>query len=424
MMNVNKSIPGNMGIVRNALKGKTFSVIDWIVWIMVSVYPLFVLPTLGFAIPRYIMLALLSLFALFLLARVKLRVNHPSFVALIFFVGFTLVATFFAKDPSVAWVGNYYRMTGFSTLAFSIILFMSVYHNPSTEKTLTFMIICAALVAIIAVFQHFGLNVVPEGYSTTPYSTIGNSNWLGTYLVFILPASILLFLQTNRSLFLVSSVLIYSGLLVCVTRGTWLAFIVAFAIITYYTFVSGEKAKKKRFAFLTITMILTTLILLPTNNAIILKRFLSIPDQMVSAVQLEKSAGSDRMYIWKETIEVIKENWAFGIGPDHLYITMPSGSIMNKAHNIYLEIAATTGIFALVSYLIFLSFFLRLRYCRGELGFLFFIMIFTYLLQGLFNNDVIMVIPLFWIVLGLSLANMKRIDTKTQTEVRSTTTVL
>jgi apolipoprotein N-acyltransferase len=81
MMNVNKSIPGNMGIVRNALKGKTFSVIDWIVWIMVSVYPLFVLPTLGFAIPRYIMLALLSLFALFLLARVKLRVNHPSFVA-------------------------------------------------------------------------------------------------------------------------------------------------------------------------------------------------------------------------------------------------------------------------------------------------------------------------------------------------------
>ena len=34
-----------------------------------------------------------------------------------------------------------------------------------------------------------------------------------------------------------------------------------------------------------------------------------------------------------------------------------------------------------------------------------FTMILTYLIQGFFNIDVIMVLPLFWIILGLSQAN-------------------
>lgn len=38
---------------------------------------------------------------------------------------------------------------------------------------------------------------------------------------------------------------------------------------------------------------------------------------------------------------------------------------------------------------------------------MFFSMIFTYLIQGFFNIDVIMVLPLFWIILGLYQANME-----------------
>jgi hypothetical protein len=38
---------------------------------------------------------------------------------------------------------------------------------------------------------------------------------------------------------------------------------------------------------------------------------------------------------------------------------------------------------------------------------MFFSMISTYLIQGFFNIDVIMVLPLFWIVLGLYHGNME-----------------
>lgn len=376
-------------------------------WIMVSIYPLVVIPQLGFAIPRYVLLALVSLLAFFFFVRDRLKLDHPAFIPLAFFIGFSLISTFLAQDPSTAWVGSFYRMTGFTTFAFCAILLAVAYHCERIEKILVYMIVCAAVVSVVAVLQHFGLNIITEGYSKRPYGTIGNSNWLGTYLVFILPASILLFLRNRKLSFLLYMALIYAGLLVCVTRGTWLAFMVVFALITFYVFAIMGKAKRKSFTIVLLTMLIVTCLLLPTNDGIIIKRFLSIPNEMVSAVQLKDSAGSNRIYIWKETLQLIKENWAFGVGPDHLSIKMPSGRIMDKAHNIYLEIAVTMGVFALFSYLVFLSFFLRLSYCKDELGFVFFVMIFTYLLQGLFNNDVIMVLPLFWIVLGLSLASAR-----------------
>lgn len=382
----------------------------FVLWFMVAVYPLVVIPQLGFSIPRYVLLSLVSLLGFFFLIRDRLKIDHPAFVALAFFLGFALIATILAPDSSIAWVGFHYRMTGFTTIVFSAILFVIACHCDRIEKVLVYMIACAAVVSIIAVMQHFGFNIVPEGYSSRPYGTIGNSNWLGTYLVFILPASILLFLRFNKISLLVFTGLMYAGILVSVTRGVWLAFFVALVAITFYVLFYTDKSKQRLLALVVLVLFVVTTVLLPTNDGIIVKRALSIPDQMVSAVQYEDTAGSGRVYIWKETIKLIKENWAFGVGPDHLQITMPSGRIMDKAHNIYLEIAVTMGIFALISYLVFMSFFLRLHYCRDELGFLFFIMVFTYLLQGFFNNDVIMVLPLFWIVLGLSLANIKRIN--------------
>jgi O-antigen ligase len=48
----------------------------------------------------------------------------------------------------------------------------------------------------------------------------------------------------------------------------------------------------------------------------------------------------------------------FGIGPDHLVyaqIIMPSGSMIDKTHNIYLEKAVTVGGLALLAYLVFLA---------------------------------------------------------------------
>ncbi len=385
---------------------------------MLAIYPLIIVPTsLGFfEFPNYIILAVFSVLALFFLARDKasLAYKHTFLFLSLFFV-FAIISTVLAIDPMKAWAGSH-RYTGLSTYLFCIILFFLAYSHISNQDNtyyqnkqhflLNGMIICASLVSFLALINHFVFNLsLHKTFDLffKTYGTMGNRNFLGTYTVFILPASIMLYMYHQKKLYLLSTALIYGALVVSLTRGAWIAFALTFVIILFYAVKYLKKPKQALHIIMII--IFMTLVLLPTNNRIS-SRFSTIPKEIKSAVQLEDSAGSKRMYIWKETAKLIPQYWAFGMGPDNLEyadIRTSKNVIADKAHNIYLEILVTMGVFALFSYLFFLSYFIR--YWKGKYEFLFSIMILTYLIQGLFNIDVVMVMPLFWIILGLSLAN-------------------
>lgn len=267
------------------------------------------------------------------------------------------------------------------------------------------MIATAALVSYIALLQYLGLNFIPHYFhrGLHPYATIGNRNFVGTYTVFILPAAIFFYLRSRKTFWLGCTALIYAGLLVSLTRGAWLALPLPFLILLLHFY--KEPANRKYAGVLCLILLLATCLLAPLHDWLLLKRALSIDKEVTQAVHLADDAGAGRLYIWKEALKLIPENWAFGVGPDHLAIEISPGRYADKAHNIYIEIAVTMGLFAFFSYLAFLSFFLRPW--KNETGFLFFLMILTYLIQGFFNIDVVAVMPLFWITLGLSLANSK-----------------
>ncbi len=111
------------------------------------------------------------------------------------------------------------------------------------------------------------------------------------------------------------------------------------------------------------------------------------------------------MYIWRGAFHLFLLYWPFGIGPDHLiyaHLITPAHEIADKAHNIYLEMGLTMGVFTLISYLAFLG--LILRKWQTEIGFVLFTMIAVYFIQGFSNIDVVAIMPLFWIVLGLAIA--------------------
>ena len=185
-------------------------------------------------------------------------------------------------------------------------------------------------------------------------------------------------------------------------------------MMTIGQIVNTHVELRKRFVYIFISLLLVTLILLPTENGVLYKRAASIPNNISSGIMLEDSAGSARMYIWKQTIKLIPKYWLFGIGPDNLIY---SGIILNrtavdKAHDIYLEMFITMGVFTLFSYLLFLSTFIKKNITKDENVFVLSLMILTYLIQGFFNIDVIMVLPYFWIVLGLYVANERKIEFK------------
>jgi len=369
------------------------------------VYPLGVTPPSYFYAPRYVILVLVSLLALIGLIKEKARVNHPVFIPLVFFIIFSLVSAFLAPISLTAWIGNPYRFTGLSTYFGCIILFVLAWRTGNTEKMLGYLIGSAVIVSFLAVLQHFGLNLVPhepyrEGYVS--YGTMANADFLGTYTAFILPAAILFFLRYKKVFWLISVAFLHAGLMVSTMWGEWLVIMVALVIIAWYAL--REKEKRKAFVQVMVVLAVVTCFFFSVGKKeAIIKRAAVIPTEAVSSLHLEDKAGSGRIFIWRHTLKIIPHVWPFGLGPDHLvYAGIGFGKTpIDKAHNVYLEIAVTMGLFALLAYLVFLSFFLRRG--QSEAGFTLWIMIFVYLVQGLFNIDVVMIMPLFWIVLGMSL---------------------
>lgn len=387
---------------------KPINLKEFILMFMAAIYPLAVIPgpLNQFSGQRYLLLAVISLVALYLVVREKKAPAKKILPALGLFLLFASISTVLSADIARAWIGHSYRYTGLTTYLFCAVLFFLAGQFQSPGKIVQVMVFGAVAVSAIALLQYFGVDLfyysdyVIFERGKGGYGTMGNANWFGTYAVFILPAALILFITRRKGLWLGCAAVIFAGLLVSLTRGAWLACAVSLIIIFIFC-RKNEKQRKLLFIAIAV-LVVVALILLPTRNWLIYRTAFSIPDQLAAASRLEDRAASGRIYIWKETLNRFMENWAFGIGPDHLQIKTPSGRIVNKAHNIYLEIAATMGIFALLSYLAFISFFLR-RWKNID-DFLFFIMICTYLVQGFSNNDVIMVMPLFWIVLGLSYA--------------------
>lgn len=400
---------------RTSVKEKHLNTL--ILFFMVAVYPLvFSTGMTGFTLPKYLFLALVSTLALFLIIRHRTKLLHPAFIPLGLFIAFTAISAVLAHEPLTAWIGLY-RYTGFSTYIFCVILFITATASNKPEKVLGYMVACAVLVSLIAVLQYLGINfILPhKAFSRehSVYATIGNPNFLATYTVFILPAAIMLYLRKLKPILLIAAAIIYAGLLVSLTRGAWLAFLPVNLILVYYC---CNKKTFKSLGKLYIVFCVVTCFLLPVHDWFMLKCALTISDQVTAAVRLEDRGGSGRVQIWKETVKIIGRNWAFGVGPDSFRLRRSTHTVDDKAHNIYLEIAVTMGVFALISYLYFLSFFLRPW--NNEPGFILFLMVFAYLVQGFFNIDVIAVMPLFWIVLGLSLANGKALKHREKYDVR------
>jgi len=233
---------------------------------------------------------------------------------------------------------------------------------------------------------------------------MANPNFLASYTVFLLPIAMLWWLQQGKRIWLAAAAILFAALLATTTRGAW----IAFAFTGFYILVQIFKGKYtwKAFSVLFITLAVVFLLLAPTRGGLIVSRIISIPGQVDAGVKLDGDAGAGRIYIWKESLKLFPQNWAFGIGPENLKyaeIEPAPWVTADKAHNIFIEILVTMGIFALIAFIIFLARVIKIPENDDEE--VIFLMITTYLVQGFFNIDVIMVMPLFWIIMGFSLGN-------------------
>ena len=380
---------------------------------MVFVYPFIVMP--GPVPYQYIALIFISMLAVVLLFKKGFMLHKAAWLPLVAFIFMLILSTLFSDNIIRAWAGSSMRLTGTSTYLLCAVLFVLAAQSQARQQIIYAMVTAASVVSVIAIMQHYGINIVPHGYLQEmfhSYGTLGHPNFLGSYTVFILPAAMMLYLYKNQPQWLICSALIFAALLASLTRGAWLAFAAIMLLFIYYVFKNSQL--RIRMLVIISVFFLVYLFFNYDSGSLFTERTSSIPAEIESvpgyaqSVPIEAISSVEiRVFVWREALKVLADNWAFGVGPDNLRIHVPVGYFEDKAFNIFLEIAVTMGIFALISYLVLIYFCLKQN--KGWFGTMLSLMIIAYLLQGQFNIDVVMNLPLFWIVLGLTWADQDSI---------------
>lgn len=151
--------------------------------------------------------------------------------------------------------------------------------------------------------------------------------------------------------------------------------------------------------------------------------------EQLSILKGREAFGSGRGFIWSRSVPMIKQTIIKGHGPDTFAIYFPQWDIAGKInglrepnrvvdtpHNMYLQIAIDTGLISLIAFLLFLCIYVYnsiKNYIVSDrkeelvLNSAVFCAVISYCVAGLFNDSVVSVAPVFWVLLGLGIAQNK-----------------
>lgn len=135
---------------------------------------------------------------------------------------------------------------------------------------------------------------------------------------------------------------------------------------------------------------------------------------------------TSRYYIWSRILPSIVESPLFGYGPDTFAAVFPqydyvgmykaydrTNMIVDKAHNMYIQIAEGTGMISLFAFIAIMFVYIKdsisiylnsnLDNSYNILGISIFMGIVGYLVSGLFNDSVVFITPIFYVLLGIGI---------------------
>lgn len=344
------------------------------------------------------------------------------------FGGLAILSTIFSKNIFMSFSGASNRFEGiFTILTYILIYYNSKYYFKNYRGFTTILSVLYILICAFAIVQFY---INPNFYLVPIFQrgaagTFGNTNFMGSFVSIILPAFILGSIFKNRKIYYIGSAFGFSAMLLCLARSSWVAFVISMILITLCLILKKNKKYFKRFFIIIILFILcfSALDLLDKKDRFIQK--IDVAQQEISTAfqsGLSDKMGSGRIAIWKLTGKLILKVPIFGCGVDALEVGLAkilpeenaafiarANVYIDKAHNEYLQIAATMGIPALIVYLVFISMIIFpsiKNIKKSKVITSYTIVIISYLVQAFFNISTIGIAPIFWFILGLASRNI------------------
>ncbi len=294
-------------------------------------------------------------------------------IPLLLFLASQILSFLFSIDRHTSFWGYYSRFHGslLSTISY-LLLYWALVSNldkPKIKKILWAILISAVLVATYGILEHFGIDAQywVQDVQNRVFSSLGQPNWLAAYLAALIFLPLALkgkwSLTTRTGLM----ALLYLCLLYTKSRSGLLGFGIAY--LFYWGWLLHPKLFRSshwpRFARITALLLLMTLFIGSPWT-----RSLSEIGQESTSVEETSpistggtESGEIRKIVWQGAIEVWKHYPLFGTGVETFaysyYWYRPREHndvsewdfLYNKAHNEYLNFAATTGTIGLLAYL-------------------------------------------------------------------------
>ncbi len=282
------------------------------------------------------------------------------------FLGWVLLTAFTSIHPPTAVFGKYRRFEGLlSFLNYAVIYFLVLQFadRPSRVKTLAQSLFWSGvLVTGYGVAQSVGYDLI--GWGALPFepnrsfSTYGNPDLLGGFLMFSIPVTLGLALSETRTNW---RLIYWAGMLLNVwcwitafTRGAWIGGFVGVGFVIFFAW--RHSAKLSKLEWLPVGGIIAV-------GAGIIIRSLSNPNEVMnfgrrfaSILDFDGGSGKTRTEIWTAAIDAIKDSPIVGFGADTFRLVFPKYkpydyvadagylSVADNVHDYPLQLAAGIGI--------------------------------------------------------------------------------
>lgn len=326
-----------------------------------------------------------------------------------------IISTIFAVDIKTSIWGEVIRYEGLLALFYYYFLFLNVKNirnEKYKKKIIKVLIITAVVQFIYSILQVYTNSPMIMHFFKVHMAigTEGNPNFYGSYMVMVTLITVVLYTIKGEKKYFWLTIFFFIGLCLANSTGPILGFILAYI---FFVLVFFRKIKIKKILLLTI--ILTGLFFIVDKSVIYVHEVVfnnkiesnyNVREEILNSTTNIHNGefGNGRLRIWLNTIPAIKEYFWIGCGIDNFAKVYPQANylIYDKAHNIYLQMLVTNGIFALSTYcMICLIIFLKGFRLKKAFPISLFIAFVGYSIQAFVNISVIDVAPIFFIILGL-----------------------
>ncbi|MDO8667512.1 MAG: tetratricopeptide repeat protein [bacterium] len=273
----------------------------------------------------------------FITGRLSYRGSGKIFLFVFFLLSSFFISSWFSLNPSQSFFGNFLRQQGFynyfNYLLFFILLILNIRDFKQIKRIVAAVILSASLTAVYGLIQYFNLDPVHWSEKAVDlgriYSTLGQPNFFGHYLILVLPFSLYALIFMAKGIlprfFVILAILMQLFCLIFTySRAAWLGFFGATAFLLLIWLVFGPR-KKLVISF--VGCLLIGLIIIIGLNAIkpieqSHSSGIGVINRLKSLTDPKSGSNKMRLYYLESAVKEIKgESFGrliFGYGPETL----------------------------------------------------------------------------------------------------------